>query len=155
MKLQKDLREFIELLNSAEVDYIVLGGHAVAFHGYVRYTGDIDFLVRRSTRNAARIVEALKEFGFPNAESLRESLAEPDKIVQLGRPPNRIDLLTSATGIEFDQVWERSEAAQLDGLSVRYPDLQSLLENKKASGRTKDLADAEELEKIAKMVRDS
>jgi hypothetical protein len=151
VKLQKDLREFIELLNSRSVDYVVVGGHAVAFHGYVRYTGDIDFLVRPTAENAALLVSVLKTFGFTDAEKLEAALGEPHKIVQLGRPPNRIDLLTSVSGVDFDRFWKRAVAGDLDGIPVRFPDLQCLLDNKRASGRMKDLADVAELEKVAKL----
>ncbi len=149
MKLQKDLREFIELLNSHAVEYVVVGGHAVAFHGYPRYTADIDFLVRASEDNASRIAAAVESFGL-DGQSLKAILVQPEKIVQIGRPPNRIDILTSVSGIDFDEVWERAVSASLDGLPVRFPDLGSLLKNKKASGRAKDLADVEELEKVTK-----
>lgn len=95
MKLGKDLREFIELLNSRRVDYIVVGGHAVAFHGYPRFTGDIDFLFRSSRENADRLIAALTEFGFSELRLLPEDFMRPNIVVQLGYPPNRIDLLTS------------------------------------------------------------
>ena len=150
MKLHKDLREFIELLNSHGVEYVVVGGHAVAFHGYPRYTGDIDFLVRPTEENAARIVAVLDAFGFSDAHELKASLTQPEKIVQLGRPPNRIDILTSASGVDFEEVWNQAISAELDGLPVRFPDLPSLLRNKRASGRAKDLADVDELEKVVK-----
>jgi hypothetical protein len=150
LKLQQDLREFIELLNSLSVEYLVVGGHAVAFHGYVRYTGDIDFLIRPTAENAARIVTVLSRFGFPDADRLEVALTERKKIVQLGRPPNRIDLLTSASEMDFDEVSPSAVDGELDGLAVRFPDLQSLLTNKRAAGRKKDLADVEELEKVAK-----
>ena len=94
MKLQKDLREFIELLNSHAVEYVVMGGHAVAFHGYPRYTGDIDFWVRPSEANAGRVVEVLKNFGLADAEQIKAVLSSPQKLLQLGTPPNRIDILT-------------------------------------------------------------
>jgi hypothetical protein len=123
---------------------VVVGGHAVAFHGYPRYTGDIDFLVRPTVENASRIVAALAAFGFSDAHEIKASLTQPEKIVQLGRPPNRIDILTSASGVDFEDVWERAIVAEIDGLPVRFPDLGSLLKNKRASGRTKDLADVEE-----------
>ena len=153
MKLNRDLREFIGLLNSHGVEYLVVGGHAVAFHGYPRYTGDIDFLLRRNNENAGKVVEALKSFRFPDPEQFREALSEPDKIVQLGRPPNRIDLLTTASGLEFEEAWAASVEGELDGLPVRFPDLSSLLRNKKAAGRPKDLADADELEKRSRPTR--
>ena len=150
MKLQKDLREFIELLNSHKVEYLVVGGHAVAFHGYPRYTGDIDFLVRPTEENVSRIVAVLESFGFSGVQELKTSLTQPDKIVQLGVPPNRIDILTSASGVDFEEVWKQAISAELDGLLVRFPDLGSLLKNKRASGRAKDLADVDELEKMVK-----
>ena len=150
MKLHKDLREFIELLNSHGVEYVVVGGHAVAFHGYPRYTGDIDFLVRPTEENAARIVAVLDAFGFSDAHELKASLTQPEKIVQLGRPPNRIDILTSASGVDFEEVWNLAISTELDGLPVRFPDFRSLLKNKRASGRPKDLADVDELEKVVK-----
>jgi len=151
VKLQKDLREFIELLNSHRVEYLVVGGHAVAFHGYPRYTGDIDFLVRPSEENASRLVAVIERFGLAEADNLKPTLMQREKIVQIGRPPNRIDILTSASGIDFEEAWERASSGSLDGLPVRFPDLGSLLKNKRASGRAKDLADVEELEKVAKL----
>ncbi len=148
MKLQKDLREFVELLNSHEVEFLVVGGHAVAFHGYPRFTGDIDFFVRPSQQNASKIGDALEAFGFPEARRFQEALMTEGKIVQLGYPPSRIDLLTSATGLEFEDASKQAIPGELDGLPVRFLDRSSLLRNKRASGRAKDLADVEELEKI-------
>jgi hypothetical protein len=136
-------------MNSRGVEYVTLGGYAVAFHGYPRLTGDIDFLIRANTQNAERVVDALKEFGFPGSDELKSALGEPLKVIQLGRPPNRIDLLTSASGINYDEAFADSVLAELDGLGVRFVGLQTLLKNKRASGRAKDLADAEELEKVA------
>jgi len=148
VKLQKDLREFIELLNSHRVEYLVVGGHAVSFHGYPRYTGDIDFLIRPTKENASRIVDVVERFGLEESESLKTTLIQPDKIIQIGRPPNRIDILTSASGVDFQQAWDQSVLSNLDGLPVRFPDLETLLKNKRASARIKDLADVEELEKV-------
>ena len=146
MKLQKDLREFIELLNFRGVEYLVMGGHAVAFHGYPPFTGDIDFFIRADAQNAARVITVLQEFGFSDADKLANALTEPEKIFQLGRPPHRIDILTSVSGLSFDEAWAAAVPGELDGLSVRFPSLSSLLCNKRASGRTKDLADVEQLE---------
>ena len=92
----------------------------------------------------------LEAFGFSDAHELKASLTQPEKIVQLGRPPNRIDILTSASGVDFEEVWKQAIYANLDGLPVRFPDLGSLLKNKRASGRVKDLADVDELEKVVK-----
>lgn len=94
MKLQKDLREFIALMNSRNVEYVIVRGHAVAYHGYPRFTGDLDFFVRPSAENAARVIAVLQSFGFNHVTGLETSLVEAVKVVQLGRPPNRIDILT-------------------------------------------------------------
>src|SRR5690606_1700585 len=98
-------------------------------------TGDIDFLVRPTPENAARVVATLRAFGFPDAGKLEASLSDPETMVQLGRPPNRIDLLASISGVTFDDLWSRSIPATMDGVPVRFPDRDSLLANKRASGR--------------------
>ena len=97
-KLQTDLREFIELLNSHGVDFLVVGGHAVAFHGHPRFTGDIDLFVRATPENAQRVMDALQDFGFGGIGVVSEDFLEPNRVVQLGRPPARIDLMTSTHG---------------------------------------------------------
>ena len=147
LKIPKDSREFIELLNSAGVEYVVVGGHAVGYHGYPRYTGDIDFLVRPTRENAARLVKVLATFGFGDAGNLADTLVAHDHVIQLGVPPNRIDLLTSISGVDFEEASRGAQTATLDGLPVRLIGLQALLKNKRASGRAKDLADVEELER--------
>jgi len=147
VKIPKDSREFIELLNSAGVEYVVVGGHAVGYHGYPRYTGDIDFLVRPTPEDSARLVKVLVTFGFGASENLTDTLVSPDQIIQLGIPPNRIDLLTSISGIDFEEASRGAKTATLDGVPVRLIGLAALLKNKRASGRAKDLADIEELEK--------
>src|SRR3954467_2658797 len=96
------LREFIALLNSHEVEYLVVGDYAVAFHGHPRFTGDIDFLIRPTAENAKRTLDAIRDFGFGSLELTFEDFTTPERIIQLGRPPNRIDILTSISGVEFD-----------------------------------------------------
>lgn len=145
MKLQKDLKEFVALLTSLKIDFVIVGAHAVAFHGFPRFTGDIDLFIRPSLENARQIIKALNSFGFPLSDQLEITLTEPEKVIQLGRAPNRIDLLTSITGVSFDEAWENSIPTELDGVSVRMLSLEMLLKNKKASGRPKDLADVEEI----------
>ena len=147
MKLPPDWREFIELLNSTGVEYVVVGGHAVGYHGYPRYTGDMDFFVRADPQNAVRIVDALIQFGFDGAGQLETALRKPDSVIQLGLPPNRIDLLTSISGVSFDEAVRDSEKTSIDGVPVTLIGRMSLLKNKRASGRTKDLADVEEIER--------
>jgi hypothetical protein len=148
VKLQKDLREFIELLNSARVEYVVVGGHAVAFHGHPRFTGDIDFLVRASPENALRIIDVLKRFGFGGTGLVAADFEAAGRIVQLGRPPNRIDLLTAISGVDFDEVWATRIASTLDGIDVAFIGKDALLKNKRASGRAKDLADVEAIDDV-------
>jgi hypothetical protein len=149
VKLHNDLREFVELLNSRRVEYLVVGAHAVAFYGHPRFTGDIDFLVRPEIGNAERIVEVLQAFGFGQIGLVANDFVQPGKIIQLGQPPNRIDLLTSISGVEFDSAWHSREEGALDGLPVHFLGWKALIENKLASGRPKDLADVAELKTIA------
>ena len=149
MTLQKDLREFVALLNSLTIDYVVVGGHAVAFHGHPRLTGDIDFLVRPTRENAERVLAAVTAFGFAQARLSIEDFTRPDTVVQMGRPPNRIDLLTSVSGISFEEAWDSRVAGELDGLPVPFLGLQSLLKNKQAAGRDNDLTDVKRLKAIA------
>ena len=149
MKLQRDLREFIESLNSHAVDYLVVGAHAVAFHGHPRLTGDLDFWVRPTRENAARVLDALHAFGFTDLDLSIDDLVRPDVVVQLGRVPNRIDLLTSITGVSVDEAWSDKVCGDLDGLPVSFLGLRALLRNKEATGRDQDLADARKLRAIA------
>ncbi len=146
MKLQKDLREFIELLNSHRVEYLVAGGHAVAYHGYPRLTGDIDFFVRASRENAERIVAVLDDFGFEKLGVSPEDSIVPDRILQLGRVPNRIDILTSISGVTFEEAWSSRIEGELDDVRVSFLGRETLLRNKRASGRPRDLADLAELD---------
>lgn len=149
MKLHSDLREFVELLNSRGVEYVIVGGHAVAFHGHPRFTGDIDFLIAANPDNAARVLGCLAAFGFPDLGLAVDDLLQPGQIVQLGRPPNRIDLLTSISGVAFDEAWRTRVAGTLDGLPVAYLGRDALRANKLASGRAKDLADIEAIDRVA------
>lgn len=148
--LQSDLREFIGLLNSLKVEYLVVGGHAVAFHGHPRFTGDIDFFIRGTPENADRVLRALDAFGFGSLGIAMRDLTEPGRVVQLGRPPNRIDILTSISGVEFDAAWASRTPADLDGHPVNFIGVVELLKNKEASGRPKDLADAAKLRAVAR-----
>lgn len=145
MKLQKDLREFIELLNSMDVKYVMVGGHAVAHHGFPRFTADIDFFIDCARTNTRKLAEAVTTFGF---KSLADDLtsAGPGMVFQLGRPPHRIDLLTSIDGVTFEEAWDSRVAAVVDGLKVPMLSKELLLRNKRSSGRAKDLEDLKQLE---------
>lgn len=146
MKLDKNLREFIALLNSHGVEYLVVGGHAVAFHGHPRFTGDIDFFIAVGPANARKLMDVLDAFGFGGIGIKQEDFLEADSIVQLGYPPNRIDLVTRIDAVSFDEAWSRRVAGELDGLPVRFIGKEQLVRNKRAAGRTKDIADADAIE---------
>jgi hypothetical protein len=119
-RLHKDLRAFSGLLNSNEVEYLLVGGYALAFHGVPRYTGGIDILLRNTAENAARLEHAIAAFGFAALGLAATDFLQPDCEVQFGLPPNRIDLLTSITGVGFDEAWAGREPAELDGLPVAF-----------------------------------
>ena len=148
MPLSRDLREFIECLNSNEVEYLVVGALAVSWHGFPRYSADVDFLIRPSQANAVRVLRALSQFRIRQPR-LRSEADMPfsGKVIQLGYEPNRIDLMTSVTGVSFDDAWEDRAPGDLDGLPVNFMGRSSLLRNKDATGRAKDRIDAEELRK--------
>ncbi len=147
MPLSKDLREFIECLNSNEVEYLIVGALAVSWHGFPRYSADIDFLIRPSQANAARVLRALSQFGFGILDITASDLTVTGRVIQLGYEPNRIDLMTSITGVSFDDAWDDRASGDLDGLPVNFIGRSSLLRNKEATGRAKDRIDAEELRK--------
>lgn len=147
MPLTKDSREFIECLISNHVEFLVVGALAVAWHGYPRYSADIDFLVRPTAENAVRVLAALKQFGFGSIGITLEDLSSAGKVVQFGYEPNRIDLMTSISGVSFEEAWNSRVTGSLDNLEVHFIGREALIRNKQASGRSKDLIDAAELSK--------
>jgi predicted nucleotidyltransferase len=147
MRLSSDLREFLELLNSRGVDYVIVGAHSLAFHALPRYTGDLDILIGTTPENAQKIVDLLHRFGFSPSHFQTADFTEPDQVIQLGRPPNRIDLLTGITGVTSDEAFETKVEAILDGIPVFVLSREALLKNKRAVGRPQDLADIDALER--------
>jgi len=145
MELNQDFKEFIELLNKHKVKYLVVGGYAVGFHGYPRFTGDIDFWIAISNQNATKILNVLNEFGFGSLKFKIEDFLEANNIIQLGYEPTRIDILTSLSGVEFDNCYQHSVEANFEGLAIKFIDLKNLRINKASSGRAKDLGDLENL----------
>jgi len=146
MRLQRDLREFIGLLNSESVEYAIVGGWALGFHGRPRYTQDIDILIRATPANAARLEVAIKRFGFGSLGLAAQDFLAAGQVVQLGHPPNRIDLLTSLTGVSDGEIWESVQPGELDGVPVFFIGRVALIKNKKATDRPRDRADVEELD---------
>ena len=145
MEVQPDFRDLLALLNEHKVEYLIVGGYALAFHGAPRFTGDIDIFVRPNSENAARVLNALAAFGFRFPNLTADDFANPNKVVQLGMPPVRIDIITSISGVS----WEEAEAAKEPGafgdVPVAYIGRREYIKNKRAAGRKKDLADIEAL----------
>lgn len=146
MNLQADSKECVGSFLSRHADFLVVGGHAVAFHGYPRLTEDLDLFVRPTHENARRLVEALKAFGFASPGLEPDAFTVPDRVIRLGRAPNRIDLLTGILGVTLDEAWPARVEADLDGLRVFLIGRDALIRNKRANGRPQDLADVERLE---------
>ena len=145
MVLNKDFREFIQLLNDHDVLYLVVGGYAVAFHGYPRYTKDIDLWIQLDKSNAEKILKVLQDFGFGSLELTVEDFLDPEQVIQLGYPPNRIDILTDIKGVDFTKCYSSKIEAAIEGTTVNFIDLDNLRKNKKATARHQDLADLENL----------
>jgi len=143
--LNKDFREFIESLNSNKVKYLIVGGYAIAFHGHPRYTKDLDVWLELSKDNALNIMKALKDFGFGDLDVVKEDFLHEGMVVQLGYPPNRIDLINSPDGVDFAECYASRIKIKIDDLEISVIDLENLKKNKKASGRLQDLADLEKL----------
>ena len=148
MNIHEDFEEFLKLLSEKNVEYVIVGGYAVAFHGYVRLTKDLDILFRNSTDNISRIRSALNGFGFPT-ESLDDvAFSEEGKIIRMGVSPVMIELINAVSGITFDEIWKNKVAGEYGSITVFYISLKDLLINKKASGRPRDIADYEELKSL-------
>jgi predicted nucleotidyltransferase len=145
IELPSDFREFLRLLEARGVEYLLIGGYAVGYHGYPRATQDIDIWVAAHPENADRIVAALREFGFGVPELTRELFLKKDSIVRMGVPPMRIELATSISGVSFDECYRARVVDEIDGVPVNIINLKHLKANKKASGRHRDLDDLEHL----------
>jgi len=145
MKLVKDFEAFVELLNKNEVKYLVVGGYAFAIHAYPRFTNDIDFLILTSKSNVGKVILSLVEFGFTSSNISPADLMKEGKVIQLGQPPYRIDILTSIDGVTFTEAWERKVTGKYGGQTLYIISKEDLILNKKASGRKKDLDDLEDL----------
>ncbi|MDQ2899206.1 MAG: hypothetical protein M3Y07_05320 [Acidobacteriota bacterium] len=145
MLLSKDLKEFIALFHSNGVEYTIVGAYALAFHGRPRFTGDLDVLINPSIENGIRVERALRDFGFASTGLSAADFTVAGQIIQLGRAPNRIDIPTGITGVEFQEVWNARVPGELAGIPVHFISRELFIRNKKATGRLKDRADLEEL----------
>lgn len=144
--LNPDFKDILSEFIAAEVQFLVVGAYALAAHGIPRATGDLDFWVRTGTANGERVLEALRRFGTPLDELSVEDFSQPDIVVQIGREPARVDIMTSIDGVTFDEAWGDRLTVTLDGLEVPILGRRHLLANKRATGRPQDIADAERLE---------
>jgi hypothetical protein len=143
--LPQDFKEFFQSFNQHEVEYLLVGGYAVGYHGYPRATIAIDVWVASNRENARRVVAALEDFGFGSQMLAEELFLEADQVIRMGLPPMRIEILTSISGVEFYDAYEQRIEDVLDGVPVKLISLRHLKANKVAAARTKDLADLEEL----------
>lgn len=144
--LNPDFKDMLSAFTDADVEYLIVGAYALAAHGVPRATGDLDLWIRRSEENARRTMRALRAFGAPTLDLTEEDLMKPDLVFQIGVEPRRIDILTSIDGVDFDQAWQHHIVARIDDVDVPVIGPQELIKNKRAVGRTKDLADIEQLE---------
>jgi predicted nucleotidyltransferase len=142
-RLPPDFKEFLKLLATHEVRYLLVGGYAVNAFGYVRNTVDIDFWIASDEQNQQRVIAVLREFAFPSATLAL--LAEPDAMLRMGVPPLRIELMKQISGVDFQSCWDRRVTVEMDGLQIPMISLDDLKKNKRASARPKDMADLAEL----------
>jgi len=140
-----DFEEFFRLLNEHKVKYLVVGGYAFAVHAYPRFTNDLDIWIDKDVENAEKILQVLKDFGFQKLEITNEDLTNPDRIIQLGYPPLRIDLLTDIDGVDFSTAWENKDSSNYGKQKINIINRELFIRNKLASGRQKDKEDLEKL----------
>ena len=145
MEIQQDFNDLLKLFNVHKVNYMIVGGYALAYHGFPRYTGDIDIYVKPDAQNASKIVIALDEFGFGSVGIKQEDLESPNKVVQLGVPPVRIDIITSISGLTWDEAYSQCVNGEYGETPVKFIGLKELILNKRATGRKKDISDLESL----------
>lgn len=145
MEPQSDFKELLALFNAHQVEYMIVGAYALGFHGAPRYTGDLDLLVRPDPENARKILKVLQEFGFGALDISVEDFTTKERVVQLGVPPVRVDILTSITAIEWEQAVSHRVSGTFGKVPTFFIGLDDFIVNKKACGRHKDLADVEVL----------
>lgn len=148
VKLPLDFKEFLNLLHIHRVNYLLVGGYAVAAHGYPRFTGDLDLWIQTSAENAENVLRVCREFGFDVANLRVELFINPKQMTRMGHPPLRIEILNSVSGLSFEHAWKNRIQDVWDGVPISMISLQDLRANKLASGRMKDLADLENLPEV-------
>jgi hypothetical protein len=147
MIFEDDFVDFIELLNQHYVEYMVVGAHALAFHGRPRHTGDLDIWIKPSVENAEKMILVLRDFGFESLGLQKEDLLKDNYVTQLGYPPLRIDILNDISGVNFDKAYKGKVIGQYEDLSISFINITDFIANKIATGRSKDLGDIDALKK--------
>lgn len=147
MIFEPDFVDFIELLNQHEVAYLIVGAHALAYHGRPRHTGDLDIWIKPSLQNSGKMVAVLHDFGFGSLGLREEDFLKENYVTQLGYPPLRIDILNAISGVEFDEAYSNKIAGEVDGLAINFINISDFIKNKEATGRNKDLGDIEALKR--------
>ena len=148
MTLDKDFEDFILSLNNFNVDYMVVGGYALSFHGKPRHTGDLDIWINISEDNAQKMIEVLKDFGMASLGMTKNDFLQKGGIAQIGYPPLRIDILNEIDGVNFEEAWANHLQVDVDGILIKYIGLDDLIKNKEISGRPRDISDIKELKKL-------
>lgn len=146
MRLPNDFKEFIALLEQNKVQYLLIGGYAVGIHGYPRATGDMDIFIAFDEANVALVIQSLHEFGFASASA--DLLNKPSSMIRMGVPPNKLEITNFIDGVTFDDCFKNRVRVNIDGLELNLIGLADLRQNKKASGRNKDLADLDNLPEV-------
>jgi len=145
LELHPDFKDFLKLLNLYEVKYLLVGGYAVGYYGYPRATGDMDIWIERSEANSKKMVSVFRDFGVPDESISEEMFSEAHKVIRMGVPPVRLEVITSASGVDFNNCYSARELHELEGISISLISLPDLKTNKLAAGRHKDLEDIEHL----------
>jgi len=148
MTLAQDFEDFIRLLNKHQVDYMVVGGYALAFHGKPRHTGDLDIWINSSESNAEKLVIVIQEFGLASLGLNKSDFMQEGYVTQIGYPPLRIDILNTIDGVKFENAYPNKLLLDVNGIEIRYIGLKEFIENKTASGRSQDIADLREIKKL-------
>ncbi len=147
MIFEQDFIDFIELLNQHQVEYMIVGAHALAYHGRPRHTGDLDIWIKPNIENASRMIKVLADFGFGSVGLVEQDFLRENYVTQLGYPPLRIDILNSISGVEFDQAYANRVEGDVEDLKINFISISEFIRNKEASGRKKDLGDIASLRK--------
>jgi predicted nucleotidyltransferase len=150
MELNSDFAEFLQLLNKHGVDYMVVGGYALAFHGKPRQTGDLDIWIDNAKGNAVKMMKVIKEFGFGSLDIKEEDFLQQDSIVQLGYPPVRIDILNAIDGVKFEKAVAGRMREKIAGVVIPFIGKDDFIKNKQAAGRSQDLSDIKEIKGVGK-----